>query len=207
MEERPNGDAGPIAAFGQPQGRRKLLKTGLIGGPVTLLVAGTPIKSFASKKKVFCKFSGWNSVKVVTKKKSKGKGKGVTASNAPATCSDPGYLPSHYVSNGNAANWPSSFNGVTLHANGGGATVFSNIFGADPVGGLANTSLLNILKNYSSSVEAYIIAAAFSSVQTAGYPYTQAGVVGLWQKYGNNSIDTGTLTNAQALLSFLTQLV
>jgi hypothetical protein len=204
----PAAEAKPVA----PTARRRLLRTGLIGGPVALLTAGKPVKSFASSS--YCSFSGWNSVNV-SKKKGKSKSGGKTLSHVPAagTCNS-GHPPSYYHTTVRgvvtAQNWPTKFNSVSLKSGtSGSATKFSGIFPAGDLGGMANDYLLTILSSHSTTVEALAIAAAFSSVQVVGFPYygKSGALVTLWNNYGVKSGNDGSLSNAQALQSYLSQFV
>jgi hypothetical protein len=200
----PVAEAKPVA----PTARRRLLRTGLIGGPVALLTAGKPVKTLASS--YYCNMSGWNSINVSKKKGKSGKSgsKGKTLSHTPATgtCST-GKPPSSWITTSKGKtvpnDWPSSFNGHTLDTK-YGTTKFSTVFGSSP-NNLQNDSLLTILSSQSSTVEAYIIAAAFSSEKVGGFiPSSQ--VASIWSTWGNNTTD-GSTTNSVALLSFLQQLV
>jgi len=209
-EDRPlDGDV-PIAVPGSGPARRRFLKHGVAGGSVALLVAGKPVKTLA---KAYCKFSGWNSVKVKKKKGKKGKsGKGVTLSNAPATCSVKVEPPSYYYKKTtkkgkvtySAINWPTSqFHGVTIVAGTTSppATTFNQLFStSDSLDHYGPDPLLQILWAAPTSVEAYMIAVAFASTK-GGFPLSQTYVYDLWANYGN------TTAEAESLLTFLQQLV
>jgi hypothetical protein len=189
-------EAKPVA----PTARRRLLRTGLIGGPVALLTAGKPVKTLAS---TYCSMSGWNSINISDKKKSK-----KTLSHTPATgtCTT-GKPPSSWVKKSGSKyvpnDWPSSFNGHTLDTK-DGTTLFGTVFGSSP-NSLQSDSLLTILSSHSSTVEAYIIAAAFSSETVSGF-ISPSQVATTWSTWGSNTVD-GSTTDAVALLSFLQQLV
>ena len=194
--------------------RRRILRSGLVGGPVALLAAGKPVKTLAST--YYCTFSGYNSVSVSKKgKKGKegkeGKGKGGTGlSHTPATGScSAGHPPSYYVTTTKgefggttykAENWPTEkFSGVTLNS----STTFYELFGNDKYGGMSNTPILTILGEYGTTVEAYMVAAAFNSLTSPSFPYfdNATGLKALWTDYSNNS------TNVATLQSFLEQFV
>jgi hypothetical protein len=193
----PVADAKPVAATA----RRRLLRAGLVGGPVALLTAGKPVKTLAS---TYCTMSGWNSINISDKKKSK-----KTLSHTPATgtCST-GKPPSSWITTSKGKSvpngWPTSFNGTTIDSK-NGTTIFSTVFGTPSPNGLQGDSLLTILSSHSSTVEAYIIAAAFSSEKVSGF-ISPSQVASTWSTWGKNTAD-GSTTDAVALLSFLQQLV
>jgi hypothetical protein len=204
----------PVPPVARPTARRRLLKTGLIAGPVALVTAGKPVKTLASS--AYCSFSGWNSINVVEKGKT-GKSKSKIAklaSVSPTGSCNPGNPPSYYYttegSKYEAQNWPSSFNSVTLTpGTKSGDTIFTNMFPiGDSYGGMSSDYVINILGGSPNSVEALIIAVAFSSVQVTNFPYSQAEVVQLWNTYGNDTASDGSSMNySEALQSFLSQLV
>ncbi len=180
--------------------RRRLLRTGLVGGPVALMTAGKPVKTLAS---TYCSFSGWNSANVTDKKKSK-----KTLSHTPPTGScSAGYGPGRYYTTAKvkgkettvAANWPSPYTAQ----NGTASTYTMSSLGFSPV--LLSSSVLTILSTESSSVEALAIAAYFDGL-AGGFYYSGPQVQSLWTQYANNNPD-GSLTNAIALQDFLAQLV
>jgi hypothetical protein len=213
MEVRPiNGDE-PNAAPAASPARRKFLKHGVAGGSVAALVAGKPVKTLA---KAYCKFSGWNSMKV--KKKGKGKSKskkgGLTLSNAPApTCSVKVKSPSTFVKTTNqktkngkktylhngvryaAVNWPPKGT-YFLETEILTTATFGAMFGS---GDYAAWTLLEILATAPTTVAAYMLAVAFASTKS-GFPLSQKYVLSLWTTYGNGS-------EQAALLTFLQQLV
>jgi len=222
MSERPIEGVDPAGMPGRQPARRRFLKHGLAGGSVALLVAGKPVKTLA---KAYCKFSGWNSVKNFKKGKSKkGKKSGLTLSNAPKTCSVKLKSPSSYYKKTKSkkrnkgynqgynqnqnqnqgytityatANWPSSFYTCgTLTSN----TTFNQMFGTHVYDSYGGYSLLYILYTYPSSVEAYMIAAAFAATNGgSGFSISPEYVYDLWQNNGQS--------NQTALLTFLEQLV
>ena len=195
----PVSEAKPAPA---PTARRRLLRTGLVGGPVALLTAGKPVKTLASS--YYCSFSGWNSANVSKKGKSKGKSKGKTLSHTPPTgsCST-GNGPSYYVeksgSTYKATNyWPSAYSKTVK---------FSGLFPSGPASSYPSLTAVNILGEHPTTVDALIIAALFDAANhESGFPYTTSQVQALWSTYANSSPD-GSTTNILALQTFLTQLV
>jgi hypothetical protein len=194
-----------------PTARRRLLRTGLVGGPVALLTAGKPVKTLAS---TWCNMSGFNSVNLAKKKSSKTGKKKSTLSHTPptGTCST-GLGPSSWIktSGGKTVpnDWPSKFNSASINTGSSTTTKFSALFPIPSTSPnmLQGDTLLKILTSYSGTVEAYIIAAAFSSVSTRVSGFISASeVVTIWEEWANNNTD-GSTTNAMALLSFLEQLV
>ncbi len=191
----------PLAAEAKPvaaTARRRLLRTGLIGGPVALLTAGKPVKTLAST--YYCSFSGWNSANVASKGKSKGK----TLSHTPPTGScSAGNGPSYYVEKSGSTYkattyWPSAYSKTVK---------FSGLFPSGPASSYPTLTAVNILGEHPTSVDALIIAALFSAAAGHGFPYTTSDVQTLWHTYADNSGQDGSTTYSMALLSFLQQLV
>ncbi len=181
-----------------PTARRRLLRTGLVAGPVALLTAGKPVKTLASS--YYCSFSGWNSANL----SKKGKGKGKTLSHTPPTgsCTDANG-PSYYVEKSGSTYtatkyWPSAYSKTVK---------FAGLFPAGPASSYSTLTAVNILGEHPTSVDALIIAALFdAATHESGFPYTTSEVQTLWSTYANNKPD-GSTTNILALQSFLAQLV
>jgi hypothetical protein len=198
MAERSTDGDVPVASPGSRPARRRFLTHGVAGGSVALLVAGKPVKTLA---KAYCKFSGWNSVKV-----SKKNGNGMTLSNAPKQCSATVKPPSYYYTKTTsakgkityaAANWANSFyNSGTISSS---TTTFNDLFGPNNESTMTGRTLLTILTSHGTTVEAYMIATAFASAQP-GFPLSQQYVYDLWMSYGSSA-------NSASLLTFLQQLV
>jgi hypothetical protein len=197
----------PVPPVAQPTARRRLLKAGLVGGPVALVTAGKPVKTLASS--YYCSFSGWNSMNVVEKGKT---GKSKLASVSPTGTCSAGHPPSYYCTTDGSGykdqNWPSSFNGITLKpGTKSGCTIFGHLFGTDSLGGMTDDYVLNILGGNGSTCQALIIACGFSAEQVSNFPYTPSEILQLWETYGNNTNSDGSFMNYnEALQSFLSQL-
>jgi hypothetical protein len=206
IEERPtNGDV-PAVVSAVPTARRKFLTRSIAGGSVAALVAGKPVKTLA---KAYCKFSGWNSVKVKKKK-----GKGVTLSNAPTknkctvTIEPAGYYyttkKGQPVANSSAGHFPF---GKTW-APGGIPSVtivntsnflknftFNSLFGTGD-----GSTVLSILAG-SSSIYSDMILIAFAQLNDeGGFPLTQTYIYKLWANYIANEY---TLADLEAFVNQL----
>ena len=189
-------EAKPVA----PTARRRLLRTGLIGGPVALLTAGKPVKTLAS---TYCSMSGWNSINISDKKKSK-----KTLSHTPATgtCTT-GKPPSSWVKKSGSKTFPTAGRPRSTGIRSTPRTErrCSALCLAARRTACKVTACSTILSSHSSTVEAYIIAAAFSSETVSGF-ISPSQVATTWSTWGSNTVD-GSTTDAVALLSFLQQLV
>jgi len=200
-EDGPTDGEGAVAPSAVPTARRKFLTRGIAGGSVAALVAGKPVKTLA---KAYCKFSGWNSVKV---KKKKG-GKGLTLSNAPKTCAAAMQPPKYYLTKTKTRNGitysPNKWPTTVCDQNGGTHSISSSTewkhtpyYPVSP-SGFSTTLLTTIFSTYGTSCEAYMLAAQFAACNKT-IPLTPQYVAQLWSTYGE--------TETASLLSFFENLV
>jgi hypothetical protein len=185
---QPKGSPSPDAAAMPAQetrsdgshSRRRLLTRSLIGGPLAL-AAMRPVKTLASSS--YCNYSGWHSFKL-----------DANTSQAPKTKCTTGKKSGHYNT---GSGWPATIAShtgttVTLHATGGSATKFKNLFP-----GTDSTTLLTYLGG--SANQGVFITALFNAKNVAGYPFTCAQIYAIWS---NPALLGSGVTLAGAALFF-----
>jgi hypothetical protein len=193
----------PDATIVAPTARRRLLRTGLVGGPVALLTAGKPVKTLAS---TYCSFSGWNSLTLSKSGKSKSKSKKALSHTPPTGgCSTAGNGPTHYFEKSGSSykevNWPSAYKSESS------TLTFGTLFPRGPSLGYSGDKVLSILGGQPTSIGAMIIAALFDAADGTLGTLTVSDVQTLWYEYAADGSMDGSETYAMALQNFLTQLI